>query len=105
MSFEIGCVYTKEMRYYLAVEADTLISAYDGEAIAVKPRNHESYRYVKSISVQDLCDVWNITMDRLDEISHAMLMFALTPDPSRVDRKARDPGQAYAPLIARILAD
>lgn len=63
--FEIGVVYKKNARYYLAVDEGTLISFRDGELQEVRPQVR--YEVVRSIAVETLCNLWGITLDALDE--------------------------------------
>ncbi len=62
--FEIGVVYRKGSRHFLAVRTDTLITFKDGEVVEVRP--HAKYEVVRSISVEEMCGQWGITLDRLD---------------------------------------
>jgi hypothetical protein len=62
--FEIGVVYKKNARYFLAVSESTLIGFRDGKLQEVKPQAR--YDVVRSISVETLCSLWGITLDELD---------------------------------------
>ena len=71
-SFEIGVVYRKNSRHFLAVDDKTLITfGKDGSLQEVKP--YARYDVVRSISVEELCGVWGITLDRLDQATSSYL--------------------------------
>jgi hypothetical protein len=63
--FEIGVVYRKNSRYYLAVSERTLITFKNGTLQEIRP--YARYDVVRSISVEELCQRWSITLDCLDE--------------------------------------
>jgi hypothetical protein len=64
--FEIGVVYKKNSRYHLAVSDRTLITfTKTGKVQEVKP--YAKYEVVRSISVEELCSLWGITLDQLDK--------------------------------------
>lgn len=63
--FEIGVVYRKGSRMFLAVSDRMLITLDRGELQELRPTTR--YDAVRSISVQELCGVWKITLERLDE--------------------------------------
>ena len=65
--FEIGVVYRKNSRYYLAVSERTLITFKNGEVQEIRP--YARYDVVRSISVEELCGKWSITLDHLDEVT------------------------------------
>jgi hypothetical protein len=65
--FEIGVVYRKNSRYYLAVSERTLITFKNGEVQEIRP--YARYDVVRSISVEELCGKWAITLDHLDEVT------------------------------------
>jgi hypothetical protein len=65
--FEIGVVYRKNSRYYLAVSERTLITFKNGEVQEIRP--YARYDVVRSISVEELCGKWTITLDHLDEVT------------------------------------
>lgn len=69
--FEIGVVYRKNNKHYLAVTNRILISFKDGEHHEVKP--NQRYDSVRSISVDELCRDWGITLKDLDEITKSYL--------------------------------
>ena len=65
--FEIGVVYRKNNRHFLAVTNRILISFKKGKAFEVRP-NHR-YDSVRSISVEELCKQWGVTLRDLDAIT------------------------------------
>jgi hypothetical protein len=66
-AFEIGVVYRKGGRLFLAVAERTLVTFKDGEPQEVRPQAR--YEMVRSISCEDLCQRWGITLDRLDQVT------------------------------------
>ena len=65
-SFEIGVVYKKSGRYCLAVSGNSLITFNkDRKLQEIKP--YAKYEVVRSISVEELCKLWGITLDALDK--------------------------------------
>lgn len=81
--FEIGVVYRKGTRMFLAVSDRTLITLDRGEVQEIRPTTR--YDAVRSISVQELCGLWGITLDRLDET----VMQYLAPSQERVKTRPR----------------
>jgi hypothetical protein len=69
--FEIGVVYRKNSRYYLAVSERTLITFKNGQQQEIRP--YARYDVVRSISVEELCGKWGITLDFLDEVTSRYL--------------------------------
>lgn len=69
--FEIGVVYRKNSRYYLAVSERMLITFKGGELQEIRP--YARYDVVRSISVEELCGKWGITLDHLDEVTSRYL--------------------------------
>lgn len=70
-SFEIGVVYRKGTRLFLAVTNKILISFKNSEVFEVRP-NHR-YESVRSISVEELCKRWGIGLKDLDKITSSYL--------------------------------
>lgn len=79
--YEIGVVYKKNSRLYLAVNDRELISFKHGKLQEVRP--YVKYDVVRQISVTDLCKRWGIHPDRLDEATSRFL------SPSEEGIKAR----------------
>ncbi len=69
--FEIGVVYRRGNRLFLAVQTDVLVTFKDGAAQQVRPQG--KYEVVRSISVEELCARWQITLDVLDTTTAAYL--------------------------------
>ncbi|MCO5165953.1 MAG: hypothetical protein M9894_06250 [Planctomycetes bacterium] len=65
--FEIGVVYRKNSRYYLAVSERMLITFKSGQLQEIRP--YARYDVVRSISVEELCQKWGISLDHLDEVT------------------------------------
>lgn len=71
--YEIGVVYRKNGRHFLAVGGRTLISFDgDGNKQEVRPTGSR-YEAVRTISVEDLCRGWGITLTDLDEVTTSYL--------------------------------
>lgn len=81
--FEIGVVYKKNSRYYLAVTPRVLISFKNREVFEVKP--YAKYEVVRHISVDDLCRRWGIGVERLDGQTTSYL----SPSPEGVKPRPR----------------
>lgn len=81
--FEIGVVYRKNSRLYLAVSETILITFKGGRPLEVTPQNR--YEVVRSISVEDLCARWGITIDHLDRST----AHYLAPSPEGVKPRPR----------------
>lgn len=105
MKFEIGVVYENSVgRLWLAVSHDTLLSCRDGKETTYKPRG--KYPSCRSFPVEDLCERWNISIERLDELSAKYL----APPPPRRSRprgsrrsKAAEEQEGRELRFARIL--
>ena len=65
--YEIGVVYKKNSRFYLAVSDRQLISFKDGRALEVRP--YLKYEVLRQITVNHLCDRWGIEIDQLDAVT------------------------------------
>lgn len=70
-SFEIGVVYKKNGRHFLAVSNKTLITFAKGEMQEVRP--YAKYEVVRSISVDELCQQWGVPLDQLDKVTASFL--------------------------------
>lgn len=68
-NFEIGVAYkNKYGRYYLAIDKDVLMTFVSNDI--VENRNLTAkYSVVRNISVEKVCGIWGVTLDRLDEMS------------------------------------
>ncbi len=81
--FEIGVVYRKNSKLYLAVSERNLITFKNGRPIEVKPYNR--YEVVRSISVDELCKRWGITIEHLDKSTASYL----APSPEGIKPRPR----------------
>lgn len=81
--FEIGVVYRKNGRLYLAVSERDLITFKNGRVVEVKPYN--KYEVVRSISVDELCKRWGITIEQLDRETAKFL----APSPEGIKPRPR----------------
>jgi len=63
--YEIGVVYTdKQGRYWVAVRQNLLLTFKKGDPVTIKP--YTKYKSVRIITVEELCERWAISLDRLD---------------------------------------
>jgi hypothetical protein len=69
--FEIGVVYRKAGKLFLAVSAREVITIKNGRTIKIRP--HVPYDAVRSISVEELCEAWGIELDEFDRVTNAYL--------------------------------
>jgi len=69
--FEIGVVYQKDTRYFIAVDDRTLVTCKNGSLMSVRP--HTDYHLVRSISVEDLCVHWGVDLDTFDRLMEGQL--------------------------------
>jgi hypothetical protein len=81
--FEIGVVYRKNSKLYLAVSERNLITFKSGRLLEVKPYNR--YEVVRSISVDELCKRWGITIEHLDRSTQQYL----APSPEGIKPRPR----------------
>jgi len=65
--YEIGMTYHKNGRYFLAVGERTLVTMRDGEFQDSSP--YTRYEPVRNFSVESLCDIWDVPISRLNELS------------------------------------
>lgn len=70
-TFEIGVVYKKNGRHFLAVTNKTLITFTKGELQEVRP--YAKYEVVRSISVDELCQLWGVALEQLDKVTASYL--------------------------------
>lgn len=71
MEFEIGVIYRKNSRLFIAVEPGCLITFKNGKLVKIRPLT--GYDPVRFVSVEDLCSKWGITLDQLDEVTARFL--------------------------------
>lgn len=66
--YEIGEVYTRDYtRYYLAVSETELMGRYKRSFKVFEP--FKRFEVMRTISVEDLCRNWRISIDELDRIT------------------------------------
>ena len=71
VKFEIGVVYQKSARYYIAVSENTLVTCRDGSMVEVRPTT--KYDVVRTLSVEKLCEHWDIDLFQFDHLMKAFL--------------------------------
>lgn len=81
--FEIGVVYKKNSRLYLAVTERELISFKHGKLVEVRP--YVRYNALRNVTVNDLCKRWKVSSERLDQATRAYL----TPDTEDLKTRPR----------------
>ena len=81
--FEIGVVYRKNSRLYLAISERNLITFRSGKMLEVKP--YAKYEVVRSIPVDELCARWGITIEHLDKSTAQFL----APSPEGIKPRPR----------------
>lgn len=93
--FEIGVVYEKANRLFIAIKPSTLVSCRGGKAIQVKPVSR--YSPVRTISVEELCDRWGISLNEFDNLMSTELAAPKTPDKTRPrgSRRTKNADDAY----------
>lgn len=74
--FEVGVVYRKNSRYYLAVSDRELIAFHQGRLVEVRP--YFKYDAVRGVPVEELCKRWGVSSSDLDEVTRSY--FAPSPD-------------------------
>ena len=65
MLFEIGFVYRRKDKYFLAVTENTLLTVQGGEVREYRPSAR--FEVVRNLSVDRLCRGWGITSADLDQ--------------------------------------
>jgi hypothetical protein len=97
--FEIGVVYRKNSRLFLAVSDKTLMTFKDKKVSEVKP--YAKYEVVRGISVEELCSRWGVTLDELDKATSKYLAPStegIKPRPRGTRRKRAADEQAWRSL-------
>jgi len=64
VEFEIGVVYKKHSKYFIAVDTSMLVSCRGGNLYEVKPSTR--YKAIRSISVEDICESWGVSLGQFD---------------------------------------
>jgi len=93
--FEIGVVYQKANRLFIAIEPSTLVSCRGGTRTKVRPSSR--YSPVRTISVEDLCEHWGIGLDEFDVLMSAELSppKSATKTRPRGSRRTKNDDDAY----------
>lgn len=65
--FEIGITYKKNNIYSIAVSEESLVTYQDGNFSDFEEKDEQ--KACRSLSVEDLCKIWNISTDKLDELT------------------------------------
>lgn len=91
--YEVGVVYVKNSKLFLAVDDNRLLTFIRGKSKAVKPYHAETYNIVRHVSVDDLCSAWKVTTATIDKAAAEFLAPSQTgikpaPRGSRTQRKA-----------------
>lgn len=82
-SFEIGVVYRKNSRLFLAVSDRVLVGFKDGKCSEVRP--YVKYEAVRGISVEEFCQQAGITLEDLDKVTAKWL----APSPEGLKTRPR----------------
>lgn len=82
---EVGIVYQKNHRLFIAVDEALLVTGEGGVITEVRPTS--KYATVRSISVEELCGKWGINMSQFD----ALMGNYLTPTKTGVRARAKGP--------------
>ena len=88
---EIGILYQGDKGYYLAIDANRLVT-YRRHKFVVKTRRPGDIFYLThKFSVDDLCKMWKISIEQLDEMSARFLppVLPLRPAPKGQVRNGR----------------
>ena len=81
---EIGIVYRNGNRLFIAVTDSLLVNCKKGIVTEVRP--YTRYDVVRSISVEELCEDWELSMDQFDVAMGAYL------NPTNIEIKSRPRG-------------
>jgi hypothetical protein len=65
--YEVGMTYTKNGKYFLAVADKILVTLKEGEFQEISP--YSRYEPCRNLSVENLCDLWDIRVSELDALS------------------------------------
>jgi len=64
--FEVGVVYKKGSRLFIATDPSSLVSCRGGQANKIRPTT--DYSPIRSISVEAICERWELSLDQFDEL-------------------------------------
>lgn len=85
---EIGLVYRKGTKFFIAVSESLLVNGNKGLVTEVRP--HNKYDLVRSMTVEELCDEWELNLAQFDALMGGYL------SPSDVEVKSRPRGSRRA---------
>lgn len=83
VSYEIGVVYRRGSRHFIAVDSTTLLSLRGGSVTKIQPS--VQHPQVRSISVEKLCESWEIDLDTFD----LLLADYMTPPQDAIKTRPR----------------
>lgn len=75
--FEIGLVYKKDGRYFLAVDKDLLITGQEGTFFELRPA--AKFDVARKVAVSKLCHTWGCTPSAMDATVRRYLCPNRTP--------------------------
>jgi len=81
--FEIGVVYQKGSKFFLAVDQSTLVACKSGSLTRVRPTT--TYNPVRSMTVEKLCAHWDLSLDQFDDL----MSEHLSPEPTSIKPRPR----------------
>lgn len=81
---EIGLVYRRNEKFFIAVNETTLVNGEKGLVSEIRP--HSKYDLVRNITVEELCEAWDVSLDQFDVLMQGYL------SPADVEIKARPRG-------------
>jgi len=87
-SYEVGVVYERSGRLYLAVSQTMLISYRRGKISKTQPSEPASP--VRSVSVEDLCSNWGVDLDEFDHLTKDYLNPPKAVSRGRPGRQSRN---------------
>jgi len=101
--FEIGLVYKNRAHYFIAVTNRSLIRVTPDKVIECKPytKTAANYGMVRSISVEEVCDFWNIDTCRLDEAMQKYLAPVSLRTRPRGGGRLSLPGSEFSAELAK----
>lgn len=105
LKYEVGNIYRNNGCYYIAVGHQELLSLKNGEVVHRKP--YTQYDYVRTMTVEQLCQEWGINLDTLDRLMapHVMPKTNKTRPPGNRRRSLKMATDEYYQLrLARVLA-
>lgn len=105
LKYEVGNIYRQGKQYYIAIDHKELLSLKDGNPVRRKPVIQ--YDYVRTMTVEQLCQEWGISLDTLDHLMapHVAPQSDKTRPPGNRRRSLKMATDEYYQLrLARVLA-